>query len=96
MSDKVAVGFFNYHYRDGPFLVITTLSDVDKLQTEQDFVLTVFSDKEVELRKLDDVKSQITTGEFDKQSAGGSYIYSKEFMKDKETWSKNPKFTLKI
>lgn len=56
----------------------------------------MFSDKEVELRKLDDVKSQITTGEFDKQSAGGSYIYSKEFMKDKETWSKNPKFTLKI
>jgi hypothetical protein len=47
---------------------------VDKLNNDQDFTLTVFSDKEVELRKLDDVKSQILTGEFDKQSSGGSYI----------------------
>lgn len=53
-------------------MVITTLSDVDKLNYDQDFSITVFSDKEIELRKLDDVKSQILTGEFDKQSAGGS------------------------
>jgi len=72
MSDKVAVGYFNYHYRDGPFLIITTLSDVDKLGSDQEFTLTIFSDREVELRKLDDIKSQILTGEFDKQSAGGS------------------------
>lgn len=42
------------------------------------------------------MKNQLICGEFDSLTAGGSYINSFEFLKIKETWSKNPKFLLKL
>jgi len=65
-------------------------------KAEIEFNLTVYSDREVDLRKVDDQHSQIVTGEFNSGNAGGSYIYSLEFLKRQETWSKNPKFILKL
>lgn len=41
-------------------------------KVEFDFQLTIYSDKPVEFRKLDDTKCSILTGNFDENTAGGS------------------------
>lgn len=68
--DKYAVSFFNKHYRDGPFMIIPSLEGAER--AEVDFNLSIYSDQEVELKKVDDHKCQILTGDFDSGSAGGS------------------------
>jgi len=51
-------------------VIVPSFEGADKAEVE--FNLTVYSDKEVDLRKVDDQHSQIVTGEFNAGNAGGS------------------------
>ena len=63
-----------------------------------DFILTIFSSQQVEVRMLEDSRNAVVSGKWTDKSAGGCHLYDKAFEQkaDKFTWISNPKFHLKL
>lgn len=94
----VAAFYRPLHQTQGPFIIVPSLSKpVDKDVVAGGFSLTVYSNNPVELLKLDEAKHVVISGEWKGASAGGSHLFSEEFLKGEEaSWQANPKYLLSL
>jgi Calpain family cysteine protease/Calpain large subunit, domain III len=79
----------------GPFLIVPSLSQEGILSS---YTLTIYSNNPVVLDRLSDSKNIVTSGEWNKSTAGGSHLFDSSFIRqtEKSTWGNNPKYLLKF
>jgi len=80
-SEDVAALYKFWHPVQGPFLLVPSLLHTG-LQNE--YTLTVFSSKPVEINKLEDARNAVLTGEWTEDGAGGCHLYDTAFEKKEE------------
>ena len=87
--------FLELEPNHGPFLVVPSLSQEN---IQANYSLTIFSNYEVTLEKLEDSQNVVISGEWNNETAGGSHLYEKPFVTqiEKSTWASNPKYLLKF
>lgn len=63
---------------------------------EAQFEMTIFSNHDVELERLDDQKNSALIGKWEQDTAGGCHLYVPEFYKEPElkNWAYNPTYIL--
>ena len=94
-SEDVAAIYSYWKPTKGPFLIVPSL---EQQEYQADYTLTVFSSNTVEIRKLEDAKNMVISGEWNEKSAGGCHLYDRAFETnaDNFTWINNPKYLLQL
>ncbi|CAD8158986.1 unnamed protein product [Paramecium octaurelia] len=95
-NEDVAALYFHFNPTEGPFIIIPSLDQEDR---SANYKLTIYSNQEVELTKLDETKNQVHIGKWEQDiSDGGCHLYEDPYEKDtsKRTWTMNPKYSLQF
>lgn len=92
-NQELAGLYFHFLPIHGPFVIMPCLSEKSK---NNNYTLRIYSDKEIELVKLDETKNVCLVGAWESATSGGCDLFTEKFYKTNEfqSWTKNPKYLL--
>lgn len=89
--------YFHFLPIEGPFIIIPCISkNSDAVSVDYD--MTIYSNGEIFVEKLDDSRNVALVDEWEKDIAGGCHLYTEKFFQEEENqkWTQNPQYILKF
>lgn len=90
--------YFNFLPIEGPFIIVPSISKNCDIDEPIKYRMTIYSNNDINVEKLDDSRNIAIVDEWDRDNAGGCHLYTPENFDTEENtkWNQNPHYLLRF